>query len=205
MNHNIGITLDRKSLRIISAFFSGFLFTACVVASVWLNTETSTTSDNQVQETEAALTQVHGDEVRSSIAHYWMLLGSLEARHNPDVIYAVATGELADYLVEAYKKVNYSNEPYLLLTTAVEIRKLRIVEFDSQRFKSIACVKESINRVALTDERLLDSYQTDRCYIFVFLNNDQIWKVAGYIDIDDPQSYSSAPDWLKTIIGDVPK
>jgi hypothetical protein len=177
----------------------------CVVALVWLSAETSTASDNQAQETETALAELYGDEVRLSIAHYWTMLGSIEARRNPDVIYSVATGELADLLVEAYKNVNYSNEPYLLLTTAVEIRKLRVVEFASQRFKSIACVKESINRVVPIDAHLLDSYQTDRCYLFVFLNQDQVWKAAGYVDIDDPQSYASAPEWLKRIIGDIPK
>ena len=42
------------------------------------------------------------------------------------------------------------------------------------------------------------------CGIYVFVRDDDIWKLAGFFNTADPRDWDYAPDWLKDIIGELP-
>lgn len=165
----------------------------------------TTPSDFQATaEAERVLIVEHGSEVRSQIENFESRWFSLEAHLDPGIQSELATGPYLEYFGNARQGASLYDEPFWLVTTAAVVGNLRVLEYSPERFKAVACSVETTDKMT-TDGVFIESLPPlDICGVYVFVREDDKWKLAGFFNTADPRDWNYAPNWLKEIIGDLP-
>lgn len=153
--------------------------------------------------TQTVLTTLHGREVEEAIKEYWLQLGSVETLKNPDLIYEIASGQLADDLYSASEYLEYGKGPFNIFTKSVEITNVRVMGYSDSRFKAIACGKLETEDVG-PDGTILNSNVFAHGWFFVFIRQNEKWKALGYLSTVFPNAYEESPQWLQQVIGEMP-
>jgi len=158
---------------------------------------------------EAFLTQTYGAEVTSAIEGFESRWFSLDAHVDPAVQSKIATGLYLEYFGYARAGAALYDEPFWLVTTSAEVKKVRVVEYSPERFKAVASVVRMYNKTT-TEGEIIELARSDTvCAVYVFVREDQTWKLAGLFltggtSEEVAREWSRAPGWLKEIIGDLP-
>ena len=155
-------------------------------------------------EVERSLAGAFGVEVRSTIENFASRWSSLDAHLDPSIQSELATGPYLEYYGLARKGTALYEEPFWLITRSAIVVSFRVLEYSAGRFKAVGCV------VKLTDEtdtagvfrKSLPAYES--CGVYVFVREENTWKLAGFFNTADPRDWDYAPDWLKEIIGELP-
>lgn len=158
---------------------------------------------------EAFLTQTYGAEVSSAIEDFESGWFSIEAHINPAVQSDIATGPYLEHFGYAHVGAALYDEPFWLVTTSAKVRKVRVVEYSPERFKAVASVARTYNKTT-TEGEIIEFAKSDAvCAVYVFVREDQAWKLAGLFltggtSEEVAREWDLAPGWLKEIIGDLP-
>lgn len=155
---------------------------------------------------EAQLTELHGVEVEDVMVNYQSQWLSLEAHLDPSLQSELATGPYLDAYGYAREGQALYDEPYWLVTTSVSVQSVRVLEYDSERFKAVACVTRHVDKLTTGGEELIEHLLPyESCCVYVFVREDDLWKLAGLFNMGDKRDWDYyAPSWLKEIIGEWP-
>jgi hypothetical protein len=158
---------------------------------------------------ETSLTGMYGTEVRAAIENFETKWYSLEEHLDPEIQSQIATGEFLRQFGHTYNSSKPFGEPYGLLTKSAVVVSVRVLEYGPQRFKAVAGVVEQTDQVTPQGEFTKSLPFRKFCGVYVFLKEENIWKLAAFFDITD--SNTVARDWenasvtLKPIVGDLPE
>lgn len=181
----------------------------CVALSlyVFLSQDISQTAYPKYEEdeAEALLTIEHGDAAVAGVNHFEQTWFSLEMHKDPKpYLYELLTGPLLNYYVN---QVHYQEDGDWLIPGQTDVLDLKVVDFNDQRMKVIACLNQGIIRVNRSGT-VIERYPLRRiAKLYVLILDEGSWKVGNFIDITDPEQ--ALQDWdfmskdLKKIIGEI--
>lgn len=153
--------------------------------------------------TETPFSESVVQEVADTIVSFETLWLSEQSHRDPIFQTELAKGKYLEQM--RYANSNIQNELEWLVTEKAELEKLQLIEYSEQRFKAEACVKKSGKKIH-PDGTVVGTFSdVQACGIYVFVKSEDRWKLLGYINTMDSRTYEHAPDWLKEIIGEVPK
>jgi len=121
----------------------------------------------------------------------------------------VATGPYLEHsLNKELGGANY-DEPFWLVITLAEVRKLRVVEYSPERFKAVAAVERRFDRTTTKGEIIESAVPGAICAVYVFVREDQSWKLVGFFvtsgtSREIARDWDLSSQWLKDIIGGLP-
>jgi hypothetical protein len=154
---------------------------------------------------ETSLTSAHGTEARSAIENYeaeWM---SLEAHKNPTTQSRLATGGYLWYWGYARMGEKVYDEPFWLITKSATVTNLRVLEYSPDRFKAIASVKGSTDKITPKGEFIESLPKPEYCLLYLFIREDGAWKVADLFDITSrseiERDWANNVAWEKEVLG----
>lgn len=155
-------------------------------------------------EAERALTVVYGVEARNTIENFESKWLGFEAHRSPATQSGLATGPYLEYWGYAREGTALYNEPSWRITRSAFVKSVRVLEYNPERFKAVACVIKNSDEV--TQEGVVNETLSplEICGVYVFVRQDSVWKLAGFFNTADPRDWDHAPDWLKQIIGELP-
>ncbi len=139
------------------------------------------------------------EEVRTVIQKYESSWLSANVALNPTLKYDLATKQWADYMGIPTSHQGVSG----LLTTSATVNDVTVIEYSSARLKAWACTTNTFDEITLQGT-IVRSGTLSRCGTYVFWKMDANWKLAGYYNDADRRYWNHAPEWLKTVIGDLP-
>ena len=154
---------------------------------------------------EALSAEMHEEEARDAIENFELKRYSLEAHKDPSIQSQLVTGP---YLNLGWGEEVY-DEPFWLVITSANVEEIQVLEYNPGRLKAVAFVDRTLDKTT-TDEVVLESsLPAGRCGVYVFLREDDTWKLAGFfVLMGTPQEierdWDYAPDWLKETIGELP-
>jgi hypothetical protein len=155
---------------------------------------------------ENKLTIDHGEEVRSAIGKFetnWLTLASIR---NPSLQSEIATGKYLEYFGVAREGKSIFDEPFWLITKSATVTSVRVLEYNADQFKAIACVKSLVIKTN-TNGKIMDYLPPhDFRGIFIFSRENNVWKLSDYLETTNPDNalytWDTTPDWSKKLIGD---
>src|SRR5262249_4723548 len=133
---------------------------------------------------------------------------ALESIRNPGIQTEVATGPYLDYFGNARLGDAVYKEPFWLVTRAVVVTNVRVLEYNTEGFRAIACITKSLNETDTAGivQKSLAPYKFRGIYVFVRDSNR--WKLEAFFDTTDPEKslrdWDYASDWLKQTVGNLP-
>ncbi len=181
----------------------------CIVPGLLDGDQRATQEARRVTATaEAILTDKHGTEVRRVIEDFEMRWHSLEAHIDPAIQAEVATEPFLTWFGNAkYGRAIY-NEPFWLVIKSAEVKNLRVLEYNPERFKALASVARTVDKIRPDGMVLESSLPAGHCGIYVFVHEDGVWKLSAYFGTDPPMD-DVIRDWRyfpwKEIIGELPE
>lgn len=160
------------------------------------------------QTVEAILNEAHGPEVSAAIEEFERVWWSLEAHRDPSVRSEVATGEYLQHYIGSAER--YREEPFWIITTSAEVKRLRIISFDPDRFKAVGSVVVTHEKMTPDEKVIATPIRTARCAVYVFTREDERWMLAGqFLTFATPREvardWDFVPEWHKAILGDLPE
>ena len=198
------------SLRLILVFLILVLISLCVsiTAGLFKAEQLRTKTKNATREASQHLLVVHGQEVGAAIENFEVKWHSLEARKEPKILSDIAAGRYLEQRLETVQDSFPDQGEWQIIESAI-MKRLHIYEFDSEHFKAGACLEEKIIYVNSDGEFLRLVSHGESCGIFVFVWQDNTWKMAGFFYTNLPYSsirrdWYQLPSWLKDIMGDLP-
>jgi hypothetical protein len=199
-----GVILEdfMKSLRLqLSLIVWAFSCVACG-PSVDISAARATT------EAETTLTGMYGAEVRTAIENFETKWFSREDHLDPKVQREIATDEFLRSLEHTYDNTKPFGEPYGLVTKSAVVVSVRVLEYSPDRFKAVAGVIEQVDEVTPEGELKQSLPYHKFCGVYVFLQEENVWKLAAFFDITNSdivaREWDYAPGTLKLILGDLP-
>lgn len=165
----------------------------------------SCTSPATEENQGAQLNELYGTEVEDTIASFESQWLSLEAHLNPSLQSELATGPYLEAFGYASQGQDLYNEPFWLVTTSASVQSIRVLEYNSERFKTVACVTSYGNRLTTDGEFIEQLSPYEFCGVYVFAREDNLWKLAGFFNMADRRDWDYAPNWLQEIIGELPE
>ena len=158
-----------------------------------------------VVEEEKKLTEQYGQEVSFLVENFEMRTGSFEGHYNNDMLIDTATGDYLEHLMQS----NPDMAPYWLIVTNVEIKHIRVIEYQPEEIKTIACMVRDIEERTPKTGEWIKSYGPNKiCKLYVFSLVNNKWKVAATFNTTNPNDiahdWTYAPEWLKEVIGELP-
>jgi hypothetical protein len=187
------------------------LIAGCIVPGLLDGDRRAAVESLQVTATaEALLTETHKTEISRTIENLEIQWHSLEAHTNPGIQAEVATGPFLKCYGNARFGEAIYDEPFWLVATSAKVKNVRVLEYSSERFKAIASVARQVNKMTPDGVILESSLPAGRCGIYVFLREDDVWKLSGFFLTNPPlddvvRDWHNAPDWLREIIGGLPE
>ena len=188
-------------------YFIFFFIVICFVLSLFafLNWEQTRTTLKKTEEIETLLTEEHMAEAKKAVQHFEASWMGLEMHKNPKYYYEeLITGPL---LRSYINQLNFQSENVWLIPFQTDIMDIRVVEYDDQNMKVIACLDQRIKGVDHSGTAI-EEYPLRRIIMFyVFVKDGESWKVGNFLDITDPkqalQDWDFMPKDLKDITGDI--
>ena len=154
---------------------------------------------------ERALTEAHGEEVEQAIERFISMEGSYDAIADPDILVDIATGPYLELL--NFSKQQIEDSSSWLVTDSFTVDGVRVLEYDPDEFKAIGCGIVYINRVTPQGTVIKELPSRQFRNLFVFVKEDDTWKVAAGYGITDPKysiaEWEYAEAWRKEAIGDL--
>jgi hypothetical protein len=208
MSHNTGTgDINLAGKRLLTAILTMVVLLLCASFLGFFGDDRRVTSEHwQATATaEALLTEMHEEEARGAIENFELKRYSLEAHKDPSIQSQVVTGP---YLNLGWGEEVY-DEPFWLVVTSADVEGIQVLEYNPERLKAVAFVDRTLDKTT-TDEVVLESsLPAGRCGVYVFLREDNTWKLAGFfVLMGTPQEierdWNYAPDWLKETIGELP-
>lgn len=190
--------LNISKLRYLSVFIYFVVLTSCRIQN---NDDSYAT-----RQFEEHLTAVHGSEITPILENLLLNWSSLEVHNDSYKLSEFVTGPYLEY--QLYIREGQSKEPYWLVRESALVEDLRVLDFQIDRFKVVACAEIIANKTTLEGIILTPLPPRDQCGVFVFVSEGKKWKLAGYFDTtiqeDVERDWVYTPDWLKEIIGELP-
>jgi len=143
-----------------------------------------------VENTPEPLTIAHEAELHSMIVSYYLGVGSLSSRRDPNKNAEVATGPLLQRMLEFG-----TAEPGTSLTviTAIAIKQIHVLEYSSSRVKAIGCGILYSKLVSYEGEYIQSLRPMPFMNVFVFVLEDEKWKLFTHYFFGDQDAASR--DW----------
>ncbi len=189
--------------------FIGLVSAACapIVQYGVAQYATEQASRRATLETETALTNAYGIEVSQVIERFERTWHSFTAYQNPAMQREVATDRMIAYAGVA-RMLEIDDQKWII-TRAATVGKVQVLEYDSNRFKAIACVNlnwGTVNKEGVALEPDLNMFSRR---VYVFVREQAQWKDADFIDITDPDAAAlawreNAEEWEKELMGEPP-
>ncbi len=159
-------------------------------------------------EAETALTGRYGAEVGSAIENFESKWYSREDHLGPKVQREIATDKFLHWFGHTFNSTAPFGEPDGSVTKSAVVACIRVLEYSPERFKAIAGVIEQVDKVTSEGEFKESLPYHKFCKVYVFLREDDAWKIAALFDITNqdfvPREWEHASPDLKSIIGDLP-
>ncbi len=159
-------------------------------------------------EAETTLTGKYGAEVRGAIENFEKKWFSREEQLDPGIQSEIATGNFLRTFGHTEDKAKPFGEPFGLVTQSAVVVGVRVLDYSLERFKAIASVIKQTDEVTPEGEFKKARPYRKFCGVYVFLREDNLWKLAAFFDITDldhlDRDWSLAPPDLKETIGDLP-
>ena len=195
-----------KPFFILFFVILSFLLILCVALGPLNDLRIKKESLRATAEAEAILTDAHGKEVRDVIENFELQWHSLEAYTDPNIQSGVATGQYLECYSNA--RGGISERP-VLYTVSASVENVRVIEYSPQRFKAVADVIREMARAVPGGEILGVESSIQTCGVYVFVREDNIWKLLGFFNVGLPYNdvayaWDYAPAWEKEIIGELP-
>ncbi|MEP7292900.1 MAG: hypothetical protein ABI835_14045 [Chloroflexota bacterium] len=150
------------------------------------------------------LTVSHEGEVRAMIETYYLGIGSLETQRDRSRIAQFATGPLLEALSEFD---SYEADETLEVTRSISLDKVQVLEYTPTRVKAVGCGEFIQDEVTYEGEYVESSNPITLMNIFVFVHEDEVWKLFTMINFADTKG--AIRDWAyvseeeKEAIGDL--
>lgn len=165
----------------------------CVLAASARLSRAITTPAMATASLSMTLTARHGEEVKFAIERYETNWLSFEAHLNPGLQTRYATGYHLEYWGFARIGSGILNEPFWLVTRSAMVSRLRLLEYSEDRFKAIALAASTVDKLTL-DGGLIETLPPQKtCRLYVFLNEDNVWKAVAVFDATDTRNVDR--DW----------
>ena len=136
---------------------------------------------------------------------------SLEAHMNPAVQSGLATGPYLEFWSYVRWGDKLYESPYWTpwsVTISATVKSVGIIEYSDERLKITAHVIRGHNTVEPGGEFIQYEGVIETCSVYVFVREDDTWKMAGLFNMSNPQHVQRDWDyeepWLKEIIGELP-
>jgi hypothetical protein len=203
--------MSKQRLILLTGAFLFLFSSACTIFGLFDGSQRAASESLQATATaEAALTATYGSEVSSVIENFELQWYSLEAYVDPSVQSELATGVYLDYWGYARMGEAIYDEPSWSVITFADVKRIRVLEYNPERFKAVASVSRVFNDITSEGEIIRSSRPDGLCGIYVFIHKDGVWKLAGFFLTNGPpqdveRDWRNAPDWLKDIIGGLPE
>lgn len=192
------------TLRRVFILGLGILFLALIFMIYLVNSYQITIKS----EAERLLTVAHGPEVQATIENFELRWFSLDAHEDPSIQAKLATGPYLDYWRYARHGKAIYDEPWWITKQAM-VTSFRTFEYTPEHFKTIARVTRLFDEVTPQGEFKRSLPPNESCGVYVFVREDDVWKLATYFDMSVPQDidrdWRDAPAWSKQLIGDLPR
>lgn len=152
----------------------------------------------------STLTATYDAEARSAIEDYHRISGSLNARLNPEIYTQVATGPHLERLLSF--DIPEGDDP-VYIVTGIELIEVRVLEYDEAHMKVVGCGTRYNGQTTVQGELVSSTRSTQFNVIYVFLWEDETWKLAtGYTLIDRDairRDWAYVSEWEREAIGDI--
>jgi hypothetical protein len=157
--------------------------------------------------TESALTAAHGTEAKLAIQRFIDRNWSFAAFRNPELLSEVATGQ---NLISLQKLRHEWSFKTVSVIRSSAINKVQVIDYAPSQFKAFSCEVLNFDTITI-DGTFVSSDHPDIFFrIYVFHNEDGVWKVAAWADFTDADHITRDwtegmyPQWEKDLIGDLP-
>jgi hypothetical protein len=198
---NINTNLAKKNSLITTMIVILICSTLVLFSFFLVGQKSPTYSKTDIAKKE--LTNSYGEIVKKIISDFEKEWTSLEMHKNPNnYLGDLVTGPLYDYY---QRHPLYQNQSSFLISSELEITEIKVLEFDDNVFKAIACINWGIDQVD-TNGSLLKKYGTSKIQKFyAFFREKGKWKLGLFIDITNPhagqQEWEYLPADLKNYVG----
>lgn len=146
-------------------------------------------------DTEMWLTQTYGEQVSEIIEEFELKRHSLDYIQGENNIYGTPIAE--------------PGSVWMIVTTA-SVKGIRVLEYTPERIKAIATVDRTYDERTIEGDMVNASLSDYKCGIYVFVNEDSTWKLAGFFLTTPPRAGTVYNDWYyldeekKEFIGGLP-
>jgi hypothetical protein len=213
-NHDRGT--ERRPRCLIAILILLVLAIACVVAfsaifrssirPLGSERATKVAEETATKEAETLLTEMYGETVRNAVENYWLVVDSLEAYQDPAVRSQVETGQ---WLRVWSVPPGVGDMGPLRVTKSLSVGKVRVLEYEPERrFKAVVCVVKQVAEVTPEGESLQLLPPEQRQNVYVFLYEDDVWKLAGRFDTtsydESTRNWWYISEWERECIQELP-
>lgn len=171
-------------------------------------TLTEIASSKATAETETMLTQTYGEQVSKIIEDFEVRSHSLE--------FIKATGVDAEITTGYYYQLYGGGPPTIeegsiwQVVTSAQVRYIRVIEYTPERIKAVAAVDRVYDNRTIEGDIVEASLTDYQCGVYVFVNEDNLWKLAGFFLTTPLSAGSVRNQWqyvdqeMKDVIGELP-
>ena len=178
-------------------------------------TPTEIASSKATAETETMLTQTYGEQVSKIVEDFEVRSHSLEFIKGTGVDAEITTG----YFYQVYgggpptlaDGSSWLEEGSIWqVVTSAQVRHIRVIEYTPERIKAVAAVGRVYDNRTIEGDIVEASLADYQCGVYVFVNEDNLWKLAGFFLTTPLSAGSVYNQWqyvdqeMKDVIGELP-
>jgi len=186
--------VSRKAIQVIVGFILVGVFVVCGLLYLL--------PQLVIQSPPNGLTIIFGEKARSVIEAFELTSGSLPVKLNRNMLSNLMTGEL---LARQLSGGEFSTH---YITTSIELREVRVLEYSSLQFKAIGCGQKNLVEVTSGGAYIRTLPRWTFQKIYVFNREDDAWKLAAAYDFTDHdgaiRDWRYVLDWERDLIGPLP-
>jgi len=212
-NYLLGITVIL--ILILVVCISSLLSLRQEFADMRPITLTEIASSKATAETETMLTQTYGEQVSRIIEDFKVQRHSLEFIKGTGVDAEITTG----YYYQLYgggpptieDGSSWLEEGSIWkVVTSAQVRHVRVIEYTPERIKAVAAVDRVYDNRTIEGDIVEASLTDYQCGVYVFVNEDNLWKLAGFFLTTPLSAGSVYNQWqyvdqeMKDVIGELP-
>lgn len=196
------------------------LLASCIWGFIWLRRRgaemrpialTRIAVSQATATTESELTRTYEDQVSEIIEDFQIKRHSLDFINGMSICSEITTGYYRQVYGYGYGAFPAEEDSVWMVVESAEAERVRVIEYTPDRFKAVARVNR-IYDLQRPDGTVVEADLEDYvCGVYVFLYEEERWKLAGFFMTTDTRSAGSARnDWLyvndelKSTIGALP-